>query len=361
MKILVLNQHPSDVIGGSEIQCDLIATHLTRLGHEVVYFAVNGKQQKYGTSYPVEPGMLTWKELRRIIAKYRPELVLWRFSKRKFLSSVLALKFMRVKIVFSVSNISDVTRWSHKIRFHATTLTGKLRILRSFLIQVISNRINHFGYYFIDGVIAQTEQQTHQVPVRKETVIYNSADATVVPFSWKKPFIIWVANLKSRKNPEAYIDLARSLQDTGIDFLMVGKIISSKYNNLLNDSFLPPNVQYLGTKQYPEVNGIIQEALFLVHTTYGPEGFPNVFIQAWLQGKPVVSLYCDPDNLIQNNKLGYFSRNVEQLIKDTKVLIDNETLRHELGQRAKTFAEGHFNPEKNIRRFETFFQEVCKQ
>ena len=85
-----------------------------------------------------------------------------------------------------------------------------------------------------------------------------------------------------------------------------------------------------------------------------------MFIQAWMQGKPTISLYYDPDNMIRDNNIGYVSGSFDQLIKDTKGLIENEALRNEMGQRAKTFAEAHFNPEKNARKFEAFFREICE-
>jgi glycosyltransferase involved in cell wall biosynthesis len=316
---------------------------------------VNGTQQTYDTPYHVEPKPLTWKALRQIVVQYRPEIALWRFSKNQLLLSAIVLRLLKVKMVFSVANLYDVTPWSHKLGFHIHSF----QMIRALLIQILSSRINHLGYYFVDGVIAQTTEHTLQLPVRKEIVIANSADPTVVPFSWPKPFVIWVANLKPRKNPEAYLELAKHCQQAAIDFLLVGELVNSTYTSLLDQSCLPSNVHYLGTKTYQEVNGIMQQSLCLVHTTYGPEGFPNVFIQAWLQGKPVVSLYCDPDNLIQDQKIGYLSGNVTQMINDTTELITNTSLRDDMGQRAKSFAEAHFNAEQNIRKYETFLQEIC--
>ena len=49
------NQHLEDVIGGSEIQCHLIAKYLTGFGHEVFYAAINSKQVDYATNYHIIP------------------------------------------------------------------------------------------------------------------------------------------------------------------------------------------------------------------------------------------------------------------------------------------------------------------
>ena len=358
MKILIINQHPKDIVGGSEVQCDLLASHLTRLGHEVVYFAVNGTRQNYEVPYKVEPGTLTWKDLRRIVPLYCPDLVYWRFNKRRFLPSVVMLKLMNVKIVFSISHINDVVKWSHKVRFEALIFKDKLRKHYFSFRQAFSSRINHFGYYFVDGVIAQLEQQTGKLPVRKERVIPNSVDATVVPFHWDNPFVVWVANIKPAKNPELFIKLAKHFQRLNIDFLMVGNIQSSKYHTLLKDSELPSNFHYLGAKHNYEINGILRSSFFLVHTCQ-PEGFPNVFIQAWMQGRPTVSLYYDPDRMIQKNHLGRLSGSFEQFVHDTEELIENVPLREKMGNLAKIYAEAHFSPEENVRDIESFFKEIC--
>ncbi len=357
MKILVINHHPQDVLGGSEVQCDLIATRLTRSGHDMVYFAVHGKQHAYTTAYKVEPGSPGFRELKRILARHRPDLVYWRFNRRKLLPSVLACKFMKVKIVFSISSESDLIKWSHRFRFDQLSWTEKLKKLSPFLRHIMSTRLHYIGYYLVDGVVAQLEQQTRKLPVQREVVIHNSVEATVSPFHWERPFIGWVGNFKPIKHPELFIELAGHLQDTGIDFLMIGNT-QGHYEKLSTSSSLPANLHCLGPKPYYEVNGMLQQSLFLVHTS-SVEGFSNVLIQAWVQGKPTISLWYDPDKMTRNNRIGLVSGSFEQLVRDTTTLLENETLREEMGQRAKMFADAHFNPEKNVRKFEAFFREIC--
>lgn len=38
------------------------------------------------------------------------------------------------------------------------------------------------------------------------------------------------------------------------------------------------------------------------------EGFPNVFIEAWACGIPVLSLYVDPGSIIERENLGVIVR-----------------------------------------------------
>ncbi len=57
MNLLIINQHPSDSLGGSEMQCDLIARGLTERGHQVVYASVGSmrKEEYPGLPYRVVP------------------------------------------------------------------------------------------------------------------------------------------------------------------------------------------------------------------------------------------------------------------------------------------------------------------
>ncbi len=357
MKILIVNHHPCDVLGGSEIQCDLIARQLTRFGHHVVYFAVDGTQADYDTPYDVERGALKQEKFKQVLVKRQPDVVYWRFNRRKLLPSALTCKRLGRKFVFAVAAGTDLLKWSHRTKFATFAFTEKIRRFPHFLRHILSIRFHYWGYYFVDGVIAQLEHQAWKLPVRRQVVIHNSVDDRVIPFQWEKPFIVWIGAFKPVKNPNLFIDLTRHFRDTGVDFLMVGKIAGA-YQELVNAPDRPANLHCLGIRPHHEVNGILRQSLFLVQTS-DLEGFPNVMIQSWAQGKPTVSLYYDPDNMISDNNLGYVSGNFEQLIKDTHKLIQNETLREKMGARAKQFAKAHFDPEQNIRKFETFFQEIC--
>jgi glycosyltransferase involved in cell wall biosynthesis len=207
-------------------------------------------------------------------------------------------------------------------------------------------------------VIAQLNQQTGRLPIQREVVIHNSVDRTVRTFQWEKPFIAWVGNFKGIKHPELFIELTRRFQNAGVDFLMVGKM-SEHYEQQLKHAELPASLYLLGPKTYHEVNGILQQALFLVHTS-SVDGFSNVLIQAWMQGKPTISIWYDPDNMTKNNEIGLASGGLEQLVIDTKTLIENPSRRKEMGLRAKKFAEAHFDPEVNMQKFEQFFLELCE-
>ncbi len=357
MRILFINHHPQDIVGGSEIQCDLLARQLLRMGHQVVYLAVNGKQPSYDVPYMVERASLRWGDVRRVIRTHRPDVVYWRFNKRKWLPSALLFALLRVRVVFAISHINDVKKWSHKVRYDATNWQGKIRQWFESVRPALSSRINHFGFWFARGVVAQLENQTGHLG-RPEIIIPNSVDARAMPFAWPKPFVVWVSSIKQSKHPEQYLELARRLQDVPVDFLMIGEIVHRNFQAAIQEAAALPNFHYLGAKSYREVNGIMRQAQLLV-STCEPEGFPNVLIQAWMQGTPTVSAYYDPDRMIQRHQLGSCSGTFEQFEDDVRRLLNNDSLRREIGQRAKRFAEERFNLETNAKQLEAFLSHIC--
>lgn len=358
MTILILNHHFQDVVGGSEIQCDLIAKGLIQRGHEVVYLAINGRQTVYDVPYRVHVGTLAWITLKRIVAEFRPDVAYWRFNKRHFLFTMLLLTCLRVPVVFAISHQNDVNKWAHKVRQNGATWREKLARLRMIWRPALASRINHLGYCFVAGVVAQLHQQTGKLPVQREVVIANSVDGSAAPFTWEKPFVLWAASVKASKNPEQFLALARSLQDLPVDFLMVGDIVHRSYRDLIEPAEALPNFHYLGVKTYHELNGMLRQARLLAHTCE-PEGFPNIMIQAWMQGTPTVSLYYDPDRMIERYQLGFCSGTFEKFQQDVRMLVTNAALREEIGQRARRFAQAHFKLDENIHQLEMFLSEIA--
>lgn len=55
-RIAIINQHVTDTLGGSEIQCDIIAHGLWERGHLISYLAIDGRTEgDYKTPYQVVP------------------------------------------------------------------------------------------------------------------------------------------------------------------------------------------------------------------------------------------------------------------------------------------------------------------
>jgi glycosyltransferase involved in cell wall biosynthesis len=358
MKIIIINQHISDYLGGSELQCDIVARGLSKKGHDVIYGAVNGKKDNYsGYYYNIVPLLIKKrKELANLLEKEKPDVIYWRYNKNYLLRVVKESRKRKIPFVFAVSHINDTKLFAHK----EANYTGIKKII-SITKQILFSVWNFRAFNFIDAVIFQLSNQKRKSIVKKKRsiVIWNSAFIEKKTFSWKKQYCLWVANIKSSKQPEKYIKIAEEMikKYPEIDFLMMGSIQAKKYESVIEKTKKLNNFHYLGKKSPEEVNGALKNALCLFNTCK-KEGFPNNMIQAWTQGCPVISLEYDPDNLIKKEKMGFISGNSEQMIFDIEKLIKNKNLRDEIGERAQKFAHKNFTQERMIRQIEEFLQEL---
>lgn len=362
MKIIIINRHMKNVLGGSEIQCDLIARNFLDLGHDVTYIALDSKEVIEDIYPVISINKLRIADIFRIIKENRPDVIYWRYNKKGLLKTVLISKIMNIKFVFALSHVNDITKWVGKPYIKNNNLLRNTKLfLGNFKAKIIS-RVNFNALYCVDGVISLKKDFLNMMPLnisRKKNIhIYNSMEfLPTVDFQWNKPFVVWVANIKKAKNPDAFIDLARKFEGSEIDFIMVGKIQDSYYDFLVTRTNLPSNLHYLGPKMVHEVDSILDKCLFMVHTC-DPEGFGNNFIQSWFAGKATVSLYFDPDNLITTNNIGFLSLKSEKLFEHVNELINNDGLRESMGEKAILVAKELFNPMNNAKKLESYLHSL---
>jgi len=360
MKVLIINQHISDALGGSEMQCDLIAKGLFNRGHQVVYGVVGRNKEKYpDIPYKAIPLKIEKdNELAKLLKEENPDVIYWRFNKKYLLKAVLENQKLNIPFVFAISHINDITKFAYKAPPRAKSFRKKIKNLKKIIIMMLDSARNYRAFRYVDAVTAQLSSQYNKLPVKKQRIIWNSVTDKKEVFNWSKKYCIWVANIKAPKRPEIYIKLAEIMakRSPDTDFLMIGSVNSDSYKKILNnvDS---PNFYYLGAKTPEFVNAALEKAECLIHTCK-PEGFPNNIIQSWVHGCPVISLEYDPDCLINKQQLGFVSGTFERMVEDVEEILINKSLREEIGKRAKIFAQNVFSKERMVSEIEEFLQEV---
>jgi glycosyltransferase involved in cell wall biosynthesis len=53
---------------------------------------------------------------------------------------------------------------------------------------------------------------------------------------------------------------------------------------------------------------------------------------------PVITLNCDPDNIIKNNKIGFHSGCFENMVDNVKYIIENKDELRKMGKKAREYA-----------------------
>jgi glycosyltransferase involved in cell wall biosynthesis len=312
VRVAVVNHHPHDVTGGSELQCDLVARGLSGRGHDVVYVAVGhapGADAGGGTvdlPYALVPAAQDPRSLADAVLATAPDVVYWRFNRRGLREVARLLSGAGVPLVVALAHVDDVTPWpswpwpgpGSTLRDRASDLRSRLRWRRQLA-----------AYRDVAAIASQREDLLGAVPYRTVALqrhIPNMMDPTLADapaFHHPRPFVAWVANLKPRKRPELLPALADALAPHGVDVLVAGTLQDERYAWLTQPDPSRPNLRYLGALPTPEVVSLLAAARCLAVTAM-PEGFSNVMLQAWWSGTPTVSLDYDPDGLVRRESLG---------------------------------------------------------
>jgi glycosyltransferase involved in cell wall biosynthesis len=347
VRVAIVNRHPADVVGGSELQCDLIARGLAARGHDVVYVAVDHHGRAGEVPYGIVPADPGPEGVALAAVRTRPDVIYWRHNRHGLREAGRAARREAVPLVVALAHVDDVTPWpswpwpgrGSTLRDRASDLRSRLRWRRQLA-----------AYRDVAAIASQREDLLGAVPYRTVAMqrhISNMMDPTLADapsFQHPRSFVAWVANLKPRKRPELLPGLADALAPHGVDLLVAGAIQDERYAWLTHPDPKRPNLRYLGALTTPEVVSLLAAARCLAVTAM-PEGFSNVMLQAWWSGIPTVSLDYDPDGLVRRESLGAVADgDIERFQADVIRFVEDAAERTEAGARARVLARSRFGP-----------------
>ena len=343
--VAVVNRHHDDAVGGSELQCDLVARDLVARGHRVTYVALNAEDEGEPEGrYPYTLVRLGTRASRDAVAvsdavrSSGAQVVYWRYG-RSLLDHVTRglAELPAVPVVLAVAHVDDVSRWPS-----GPLVRNGVRALIADVRGRIEHRRSWRAFRDIAAVAAQRQDFLDRVPVGLQRHVPNVVDPASIRFDWPRPYVAWVANLKARKRPEQIAPLARVLATHGVDLLVAGTVQDERYRPLTSPDPEIPNLHPLGALAPAAASGLIAGARCLA-VTARPEGLSNVMIQAWWHGVPTVSLDYDPDGSIAQHGLGRVCGGDEDGFR--AAVVEHTTARgprDASGRRAADYARTHF-------------------
>jgi len=352
-RVLFIPGVVKETIGGAELQTRYIADILENEGFELFgihIFPKSFASPKY-TGYSIkrsrwvqraQADILYSKNFYDIIKRIKPDVI----YSRSFLPHSLfpAVYYSRKKICKSIWHISN------------NNSVGNFQInsYKHLPFEVIDYAALKYSIKHVDHIISQTD---HQAMHLKKN--FNRTVNQVIPNFHPKANgniqkakhiqIVWVANFKNWKQPEQFIRLASELREyEDVKFIMIGRAANNKWMETIKQQMEnTPNIEWLGSLPVEQVNEILAEShIFINSSLY--EGFPNTFIQAWMRKVPVISLNVDIDGILEKRKIGFICHTFENLIERTKLLIEKEQRRAEMGMDAQKYAFENFSFDVNM-------------
>lgn len=297
---------------------------------------------------------MNYRELIKRLDEIKPDLIYQRGGKPYIGMAKGWCKKNKKKCVFGISMESNCSK------------SGILRLSNNFFTypsNIINGYLTFYGINYADLIIAQSQIQQGlllQNFKRNSILIPNGQYVPNPPFEKTEPPIIsWIANIKKLKQPEIFLKLAEKLQTQNIKFVFAGRPDKGSYQKkLIEKAKKLSNFEYLGEIPLEKTNELLSKSSILINTS-STEGFSNTYIQSWMRETPVVTLNCDPDDIIKNHRIGFHSGSFKQMVKDVIYLLENERERKEMGKKARKYALVNYDMEKIGKKYlDTFHQLV---
>ncbi len=173
-----------------------------------------------------------------------------------------------------------------------------------------------------------------------------------------KQRVLWVGRLCKEKRPDRFLELARKCQD--LQFDLIGPAAESAYSEeVLTQARQLPNVTVHGRATHKQLADFYQRAACLCCTSDN-EGFPNVFLEAWSYGLPLIST-LDPDQIIVREGLGDIAGDTDGLCLAIRKLLGNTEQWRNASEKARHYYLQNHHVESIMPQFEYAFLQVLRR
>jgi len=351
-------------IGGAEVQQALIGQELAKRGYRVSFVTLdhaqpdgeshNGiviyKSYQKDDGYPIlrffHP---RWSKLWSAMTKANADIYYHRGAEAE--TGIVAnwCRTHNRKFVFAVAHDTNCDP-----AFPA--LSGRLE-----------RNLYRYGLYHADAIIAQTNWQSEMLQhgfglpsfvIGNCCTLSDSGADRVTGDTVPATHILWVGRLSPEKRPEWLIKLACEVPERVFEVVgscnadsLYGRKISSELDAL-------PNVIYHTYVRHEDMLDLYRKAALLLSTSIS-EGFPNVFLEAWMTATPVLTT-LDPDGLIGLNDIGVVVQTFEKLKLELKSLHDTQDCWLERGCRALQYVRQHYSVDVSVDALEHVFIGVMR-
>lgn len=364
-----LYERRPQVTGGAERQTTMLASGLARAGLSVAHIVL-----------PVEdpdPGLQQSVTLvqRRLVTTRRDPIA--RAAQLREVWSALAEADAGAYIFRSGLPALGVTALFRRARRRRLIFASSIDL--DFTLEFYAGRrpeleLYKFGVRNADAVVVQSRRQeelARRAFPRLSRVVEIPSFAAPAALSTARPeAFFWVGRLDPYKQPLRYVQLAESMPDAR--FWMVARRLDPERSGgspgAGHDAALEqevyeraarlPNLELLEQRPHAEAMELVERSVAVVNTGRA-EGMPNLFLEAWARGVPVLSYEFDPDSRIVREGLGVSAEGSFERFREGAMHLWNERDdRSELAGRVRRYLESTHGLDAVTRRWQQLIADV---
>jgi glycosyltransferase involved in cell wall biosynthesis len=218
---------------------------------------------------------------------------------------------------------------------------------RNVLIHGMRDRvIYYYGLRRAHGVVAQSRRQLEWAEklLKSPVVMIPTGVLPAQPIIGERSgAILWAGGLRAVKRPDLLIELARRMPDR--EFVLVGGGTTTEPDYaaaITEEAAAVANVRVTGWLPHSDVIREIERASLVVNTS-SYEGFPNVYLEAWNYGVPVIS-FNDVDGMLAQGQLGALCANLDEMEATIRALFADPDRLAAMRVRVRQVVAERFSP-----------------
>lgn len=306
--------------------------------------------------------LCTLNFLRKLYKRERPDVV-HHVGMKTILWGTMAAKFAKINgVVNAISGLGG---------FFAEDNKGLMSKLMPKVLKFSHNRKNLLCIFqndedrdlYVKNGIIKAEQARY---IKGSGVNLNEFCYTPEPTEGKLRVIL-TARMIVEKGIFILTEAAeklRSKYEEKVEFLLVGGLddhpgaITKEQLDAVCDGTY---IQWLGYRT--DVKKLLQSCHIIAFPSYYMEGLPKSLIEADAIGRPVItcnSVGCKETVIDGYNGFLIPTKNVDALVEKLEVLLDNASLRQEMGRNSRKYAEENFSIDVVIERHLNIYQELVR-
>ena len=341
--------------GGGELQLALLCKELIKKNHNIIVIDLaieNDLKIETITFISIKKRVSKYKIFKNIFFYYHFFNLLYtnkvnfyggRMRSSLHIIPIIVSKLNNAKFILWLASDLDTLNFKERYKFFYSKLKNPIKIAKHI---IHSELIFKIVLKKSDYIIAQHEIQKQNLNnIKRVYVIPNIVDtqlAKKINCSEKVYDYAIIGSLDKRKGINEIKKLIA--QDKDSIFIIVGSARDNIAKDFIKDISSNKNIIYKGQQTHFSTLKIIKQSFALISLSL-MEGFPNVFIESWLLGIPVFSLYVDPGDIIKKNNLGYYcNNNFSELIKITS----SSKYKEYSPEKLKAYVFENHDPARNI-------------